>query len=46
MFQQPDAYWDYFFLTGNIDAYLISKQLEQHHQSENDQDISLEEDNW
>ncbi|WP_158735066.1 YqzL family protein [Alteribacillus sp. YIM 98480] len=45
MFEDRDFSWKYFFMTGNINAYLLTKELEQANFSEENEDqLSFMED--
>ncbi|SDI85891.1 YqzL family protein [Alteribacillus bidgolensis] len=43
MFEDRDFSWKYFFMTGNINAYLLTKELEQanNYSEENEDQLSF-----
>ncbi|WP_240376597.1 YqzL family protein [Bacillus piscicola] len=39
-----DSYWDIFFQTGSIDAYLLTRQSEQSHQPQDEKEFFVHDD--
>ncbi|MFB4164888.1 YqzL family protein [Alteribacillus sp. JSM 102045] len=46
MFEDREFSWKYFFMTGNINAYLLTKELQQDQYTESEEEVytSLEDE--